>query len=127
MSNTDKHEFSSIWKSIRCCNDVMNDVDCVRKREVYPQNVHSYSKNIRWMSVFILKISCVYQRKYIMSDIAWIFALLKDRYNLSNRLQNRSLVEESSLRNILGKKEDAISMGECNTILSAYTKYRHLG
>ena len=27
--NTDKHEFSSIWKWITCCNDVMNDVDCV--------------------------------------------------------------------------------------------------
>ena len=36
MFNTDKHEFSSIWKWIRCCNDVMNHVDCVIKRDVYP-------------------------------------------------------------------------------------------
>ena len=28
------------------------------------------------------------------------------------------------VENILGNRE---SMGECNTILSAYTKYRHLG
>ena len=76
ISNTDKHEFSStcIWKWTRCCNDVMNDVDCVIKRDVYPQNVHSCSKNIRGISVFVLKISVVYQRKYIMGDIAWIFA-----------------------------------------------------
>ena len=62
ISNTDKHEFSSIWKWITCCNDVMNDVDCVIKRDVYPQNVHSCSKNIRWISVFVRKISVVYQK-----------------------------------------------------------------
>ena len=43
ISNIDKHELSSIWKWITCCNDVMNDVDCVIKRDVYPQNVHSCS------------------------------------------------------------------------------------
>ena len=42
--------------------DVMNDVDCVIKRDVYPQNVHSFSKNIRGISVFVLKISVVYQK-----------------------------------------------------------------
>ena len=62
ISNTDKREFSSIWKWITCCNDVMNDVDCVIKRDVYPQNVHSCSKNIRGISVFVLKISVVYQK-----------------------------------------------------------------
>ena len=62
ISNTDKHEFSSIWKWITCCNDVMNDVDCVIKRDVYLQNVHSCSKNIRGISVFVLKISVVYQK-----------------------------------------------------------------
>ena len=62
ISNTDKHEFSSIWKWITCCNDVTNDVDCVIKRDVYPQNVHSCSKNIRGISVFVLKISVVYQK-----------------------------------------------------------------
>ena len=62
ISNTDKHEFNSIWKWITCCNEVMNDVDCVIKRDVYPQNVHSCSKNIRGISVFVLKISVVYQK-----------------------------------------------------------------
>ena len=62
ISNSDKREFSSIWKWITCCNDVMNDVDCVIKRDVYPQNVHSCSKNIRGISVFVLKISVVYQK-----------------------------------------------------------------
>ena len=72
ISNTDKHEFGSIWKWITCCNDVMNDVERVTKRDVYPQNVHSCSKNIWGISVFVLKISIVYQKKYIMGDIAWI-------------------------------------------------------
>ena len=62
ISNTDKHEFSSIWKWITYCNDVMNDVDSVIKRDVYPQNVHSFSKNIHGISVFVLKISVVYQK-----------------------------------------------------------------
>ena len=61
ISNTDKYEFSSIWKWISCCNDVMNNVDCVIKRDVYPPKIHSCSKNIRWISVFVLKISVVYR------------------------------------------------------------------
>ena len=60
ISNTDKHEFSSVWKWIRCCNDVMNDVDCVIKRDVYPQKMLSCSKNIRGISVLVLKISVIY-------------------------------------------------------------------
>ena len=60
ISNTDKHEFSSIRKWITYCNDVINDVDCVIKHDVYPQNVHSFSKN--GISVFVLKISVVYQK-----------------------------------------------------------------
>ena len=36
ISNTDKHEFSSLWKWISCCNDVMNHVDCVMKCDVLP-------------------------------------------------------------------------------------------
>ena len=62
ISNTDKHEFSSIWKWITCCNDVMKDVDCVMKRDVYQQNVLSCSKNIHGISVFVLKISVIYQK-----------------------------------------------------------------
>ena len=73
--NTDKHEFSSIWNWIMCCNDVMNNVDCVIKRDVYPQNAHLCSKNIRSISVFVVKVSVVCQKNiYIMGDIAWIFA-----------------------------------------------------
>ena len=34
--NTDKHEFSIKWKWISCCNDVLNHVNCVVKRDVYP-------------------------------------------------------------------------------------------
>ena len=67
MSNTDKHEFSSIWKWIRCCNDVMDDVDCVIKRNVYLQNVHSCTKNIRGISVFVLKYPL-----YIIKNVSWV-------------------------------------------------------
>ena len=62
ISNTDKHEFSSIWKWIRCCNDVMIHVDYVIKRDVYPQKMPSWSKNIRWISDFSLSISVVYKK-----------------------------------------------------------------
>ena len=46
ICNTDKYEFSSIWKWMSCCNDLMNYVDCIIKRDVYPQKMHSCSKNI---------------------------------------------------------------------------------
>ena len=63
ISNTDKHEFSSIWKWISCCNDVMNYIDCVIKHNVYTQKMHSCSKNICGISFFVLKISMAYQGK----------------------------------------------------------------
>ena len=63
ISNTDKHELSSIWKWISCFNDVTNHGDYVIKRDVYPQNVHSCSKNICGISVFVRKISVVYPKK----------------------------------------------------------------
>ena len=53
MSNTDKHEFSSTWKWLTYCNDVMNHVNCVIKCDVYPQKMHSCSKNIRGISKII--------------------------------------------------------------------------
>ena len=90
MSNTDKHEFSSIWKWIRCCNDVMNHVDWVIKRDIYQQKVHSCSENIRGISVFVLKPSVVDLYKkyiYIMGDIAWIFAQLKDKCYYLSRIR----------------------------------------
>ena len=52
---TDKNEFSSIWKWFSCCNDVMNHADCVIKRDVYPPKMHSCSKNIHGISVFVSK------------------------------------------------------------------------
>ena len=63
ISNTDKHEFSSIWKWIGYSNDVMNHVDFVIKRDVYPYKRYSCSKNIRGISFFVLKLSMVYQEK----------------------------------------------------------------
>ena len=47
ISNSDEHEFSSIWKWISCGNDIMNHADCVIKRDFFPQKMHSCSKNIR--------------------------------------------------------------------------------
>ena len=54
-------------------NDVMNHVDCVIRRDVYPQKMHSCSENIRALSFSVLKRSVVYQEKYIIGVIAWIF------------------------------------------------------
>ena len=63
ISNTDKHEFSSIWTWISCCNDIINHVDCFMKRDVYQQKMCSCSNNIHYVSVFVLKISVVYKKK----------------------------------------------------------------
>ena len=67
ISNTDKHELSSIWQWIRCCNDVMIHVDCVIKRDFYPQKMHTCSKNTRRISVFCdlsLSLAHGYSRFY---------------------------------------------------------------
>ena len=49
----------------------MNHVDCVITRDVYPQKMQSCSKNIRVISLLVLKISVVYEKKkYIVGDIA---------------------------------------------------------
>ena len=65
ISKTDKHEFSStcIWKCISCSNDVMNHVDSMIKRDIYLHKMHSCSKNIRGISLFVLKISGI-SKKY---------------------------------------------------------------
>ena len=77
MSNTNNHKFSSIWRCNRCCNDAMNNVDCVIKRDVYSQKMQSCYKNIRGISVFVLKISVVLKKKKkktrIIGVIAWLF------------------------------------------------------
>ena len=57
----------------------MNHVDCVTKRDDYPQKTHPCSKNIRGISLFFLKISMVYQEKYILGVIARVFRKLKDK------------------------------------------------
>ena len=48
----------------------MNRVDCVIKRNVYPQKMPLCFKNIRGISVFVLKISDVdlYEKNI---DISW--------------------------------------------------------
>ena len=57
----------------------MNHVDCVIKRDVYPKKMLSCSKNIRGILFFVLKISVVYQEKYIIGVIACVFRQLKDK------------------------------------------------
>ena len=54
-SNTNKHEFSRIC--IKCNNDVMYDVDCVIKRDVYLLKINLCSKSIRGISFFVLKVA----------------------------------------------------------------------
>ena len=85
ISNSNKHEFSSIWRWISCCNDVMNHGDYVIKCDVYPQKKHSYSKNIYGISILVLKISVVYQEKYIICVIASVFRLLKDKKEYTSK------------------------------------------
>ena len=55
---------------------VMNNVDCIIKRDVCPQKMHLCSKNIRGISVFVIKTFMVYQTKYIIGVIAWLFRYL---------------------------------------------------
>ena len=73
ISDSDKHELSSIWNWISCSNDVKNHVHCIIKCDVYPQKMHSCFKNTPGISFFVLKISVVNKKKNIMDDIAWIF------------------------------------------------------
>ena len=56
-------------------NDVMNHADCVIKRDVYQQKIHSCSKNICGIS-FFLQISVVYQEKYVIGVIVWVLRQL---------------------------------------------------
>ena len=52
------------------------------KRDVYPQKMHSCSKNHRVISVFVLKISVVFKEKYIMGDIAWYSSSWKMKWEI---------------------------------------------
>ena len=78
ISNTDKHEFSSIWKWISCSNEVKNHVNCIIKHDVYQQKMYSCSKNIHGLSFSVLKSKNVrgiskniYHRCYCM-DISFV-------------------------------------------------------
>ena len=61
-------------------DDAMNHADCVIKRDFFPQEMHSCSKNIRGISSFCSKNIRGISKKYIMGDTAWTFAWLKDKY-----------------------------------------------
>ena len=71
ISNIDKHEFSSIWKWISCCNDVMNHVECVIKRDPLPDDKILDWPNLKQIAediltfcrkcIRVLKISVVYR------------------------------------------------------------------
>ena len=63
ISNTDKHELSSLWKWISCSNDIINHVDCIIKLDVYLQKMHICSKSMSCILFFVLRISVVYQEK----------------------------------------------------------------
>ena len=53
VSNTNKHDFSSIWKWISCCNDVMNNAECVIKRDVYPPKfIHVLTISVGYQFLF---------------------------------------------------------------------------
>ena len=63
--NTNKHEISSLWKWINCCNDIMNRADSVIKRDLYQQNcTHVLKISLEYL--FCSKnIRGLYLKKYI--------------------------------------------------------------
>ena len=44
---------------VRCWNDVMNNVEYVVKRDVYPPKIHLCSKKIRGISKKYIKCYCM--------------------------------------------------------------------
>ena len=75
ISNTDKNEFSSIWKWISCSNDVMNYVACLIKRDVSPRKcIHVLKVFVVYHSFFffVLKYPWYIKKKYIKGVIAWV-------------------------------------------------------
>ena len=61
-----------------------------------------------------------------MGHIAWIFAYLKDKD--VNTHKKKKKINKGTMYNVcMFSFVFYMSMGECNTILSAYTKYRQLG
>ena len=67
MSNTDKHEFSCIWKWIRCCNDVMNNVDCVIKRDFTRKKcIHVLKKSVGYQFFCFKNIRGISKKIYHM-------------------------------------------------------------
>ena len=57
----------------------MYDVDCVIKHDVYPQTIHSCSKNIRGIFFCVNNIRGISKIEYIICFIAWIVRWLKDK------------------------------------------------
>ena len=61
----------------------IDHVDCVIKRDIYLKKKLLCSKNICGISFSVLKISVVYQEKYIIGVIAWVFWYLKDQMHIT--------------------------------------------
>ena len=57
--------------------------------------MHSCSKHIRVISIFVLKNIHGISKIYIMGDIAWIFPSLKDKTNVHN-LETLELKKKNS-------------------------------
>ena len=81
-----------IWKWISCSNDVMYLIDCVIQRDVYPQKMHSCSKNIRGISFFVLKISVVYDLIFFQITMERSQSLICLGFLLSTLAQTSSQV-----------------------------------
>ena len=61
-----------MWKWISCSNDIMNYVDCVIKRDVYPWKMHSCSKNIRGIYTYSEKKETVHEKSgdFFLEDLS---------------------------------------------------------
>ena len=64
ICSIDKLKFRSIRKGTGCSNDLTNHVDCFIKRDFY--HVENAFR--------VLKVSVVYQEKYMAGVITWVFA-----------------------------------------------------
>ena len=92
ISNSDNTWTYHQWKCTSCFNNVMKHVDNVIKRDVYPQKMHSCSKNIRALLFIVLKISVVYQKIYIIGVL--------HRYSISKKIKGQMMLAECFLRKL---------------------------
>ena len=86
-----------------------------------------YQHFLLFQHCFLLRLT---REIIVLATFHWLSAnasnLVKDKILLLRRvnpLPDDKVLDWSKLKQIA----DDISMGECNTILSAYTMYRHLG